>query len=282
MRSTHSPATLVALLVALFTLTTIPAAGAQGLTPGQPCVLGTADCVEADEPRLIDEPMLIELEIPLIEQQESLIEQQERLIDQPIPCVLATATCVDPDQPRLIDQPTLIEQEVPLIEQQPRLIDQQERLIDQEQPCVLATAVCTTLPSAPDPITLPFSFAGNWSGPYSGPLSMGGCSTTASGTLSLRLEQPAAGGPVTGTAAYTGNIAIRNCGGTQLGGADNCSGTRIGPATPTGNTLRFQLTCAGSTETVNLTLTSATSGTGNKAGREGSTSWDIPFTLTRA
>jgi hypothetical protein len=124
-------------------------------------------------------------------------------------------------------------------------------------------------------------FAGTWSGRYAGPIGTGSCQTTDSGTFTLRLEQPAAGGPVTGMASYAGNIAPRSCGAVSLGGPDNCGGTRIGPATPDGNTLRFQLTCEGSSETVNLRLDSATSASGNKFGTSGQVSWDIPFALTR-
>lgn len=133
----------------------------------------------------------------------------------------------------------------------------------------------TAAPAAP-------SFAGNWSGRFSGPIRAGGCETTESGTFTLRLEQPTAEGPVTGTASYNGNIVPRNCGNVSLGGSDDCPGTRIGPATPTDNRLRFQLTCAGSTETVNLTLDSGTAASGNKSGSSGQVSWEMTFNLIRS
>lgn len=133
---------------------------------------------------------------------------------------------------------------------------------------------------APQPAAAP-SFAGNWTGRFSGPIGTGGCQTTESGTLTFRLNQASPGGPVSGTASYSGNIVPRNCGSTSLGGADNCASANIAATTPNGNTLRFQLTCNGETETVNLTLDSPNAASGTKAGRSGQVSWDMTFNLTK-
>lgn len=146
---------------------------------------------------------------------------------------------------------------------------------DQPAPQEGASSASVAAPAAP------LSFAGNWTGRFSGPIGAGGCQTTESGSFGLRLDQPTPGGPVTGTASYNGNIVPRSCGSVSLGGADTCASAQIGPATPSGNTLRFQLACAGSTETVNLQLDSTTAASGNKFGRSGEVSWDMTFALIR-
>lgn len=68
--------------------------------------------------------------------------------------------------------------------------------------CFATPSASVSPPTAPVQPAAP-SFAGNWSGRFSGSIGTSGCQTTESGSFNLRLEQSAPGGPASGNKSGT-------------------------------------------------------------------------------